>query len=193
VRVKPAGGAEPATAPARSFEAAIARVRKEREQRRGEPAEPKRRPEPPLGRPREPEPQRAGAEPRSSTSAAHPVVAAGALASTNAGSRSSEPALPELREAARAVPPAIWAGRLDGAATLELAFGRDLSVELRRSAAGIELTVRAGVALARAARVDLPALVRSLRGRGVVVARAEVRGGCAGWASRAVDARPPLR
>lgn len=91
--------------------------------------------------------------------------------------RSAPPALPELREAARAIPPAIWAGRLSGPATVELSFGRDLSVELRQGAGGVELSIRAGPGLARAAQVDLPAFVRTLRGRGVEVVRAEVRGG----------------
>jgi hypothetical protein len=88
--------------------------------------------------------------------------------------------LPELREAARAIPPAIWAGRLDGAAAVELSFGRDLSIELRRDGAGIALSLSASQPLTRAARVDLPALVQALRARGVVVARAEVRTRSAG-------------
>jgi hypothetical protein len=82
---------------------------------------------------------------------------------------------------------------------VELAFGRELSVELRQGAAGIEVAVRTDAALARAARVDLPALVQSLRARGVEVARAEVLGGARGASGaqvggrRAVDARAPLR
>jgi hypothetical protein len=120
-------------------------------------------------------------------------------AAAPAGQHGAEPALPELREAARAIPPAIWAGRLQGGAAVELTFGRELSVELRQGAAGIEIAVRTDAALARAARVDLPALVRSLRARGVDVVRAEVRGGAPVAAratdgrGRAVDARPPLR
>jgi hypothetical protein len=92
------------------------------------------------------------------------------------GQRPTGPALPELREAARAIPPAIWAGRLSGGAAIELSFGRDLSVELRQGAGGLELSIRTAPALTRAAQVDLPALVRTLRGRGVEVVRAEVRG-----------------
>ena len=84
-------------------------------------------------------------------------------------------ALPELREAARAVPPVIWAGRVAGQAAVELTFGGGLSVALRSAAGGIELSIRAAPELARAAQGDLPALVRALRERGVTVVRAEVR------------------
>jgi hypothetical protein len=98
--------------------------------------------------------------------------------------RPEGPALPELREAVRAVPPAIWAGRVAGGSVLELSFGRDLSVELRQVPDGIELRIRASDGLARAARVDLPALVDALRARGVTVVRAEVRGGSRAWAGR---------
>jgi hypothetical protein len=98
--------------------------------------------------------------------------------------RSEGPALPELREAVRAIPPAIWAGRVGGGSVLELAFGRDLTVELRQVADGIELQLRASAGLARAARVDLPALVDALRARGVTVVRAEVRGGSRAGARR---------
>ena len=90
--------------------------------------------------------------------------------------RPTAPALPELREAAGAIPPAIWAGRLSGDAAIELSFGRELSVELRQVAGGLELSIRTAPGLTRAAQVDLPALVRTLRGRGVEVVRAEVRG-----------------
>jgi hypothetical protein len=82
---------------------------------------------------------------------------------------------------------------------VELAFGRELSVELRQGAAGIEIAVRTDAGLARAARADLPALVQALRARGVEVGRAEVLGGERRATSaqpdgrRAVDARPPLR
>lgn len=178
MRVKPAVPSHRPPEPARSFDAAMAKARREREQRRSEPSEPKRRLDPAV-RSREAESPRP-AEPRGSAATAQPAAGAGAAASTTGWPRNAEPALPELREAARAIPPAIWAGRLEGAPSVELSFGRDLSVELRRSAAGIELSVRAGAALARAARADLPALVQSLRGRGVVVARADVRGEGAG-------------
>jgi hypothetical protein len=57
---------------------------------------------------------------------------------------------------------------------VELSFGRDLAVEIREAPGGIALTVRASPALARAARIDLPALVAALRDRGVTVVRAEV-------------------
>jgi hypothetical protein len=86
-------------------------------------------------------------------------------------------ALPELRVAARAIPPLVWSGRLAGAGAVELAFGRELRIELREGTGGVEIQVRVCPSLARAARADLPALLRTLRERGVQVARAEVRGG----------------
>lgn len=108
-------------------------------------------------------------------------------------------ALPELRVAARAIPPIIWAGRLAGSAAVELSFGRELRIELREGTGGVEIEVRVCPALARAARADLPALVRTLRERGVTVARAGVRGGpqsdggAGAGEGPAVDARAPLR
>lgn len=93
-----------------------------------------------------------------------------------AADRAGIPSLPELREAVRAIPPAIWSGHLAGGSAVELAFGRELSIELREVSGGIALAVRAGEGVARAARVDLPALVEALRQRGVTVVRAEVRG-----------------
>lgn len=108
----------------------------------------------------------------------------------------ADPAVPELREAARAIPAAIWAGRLEGGEALELAFGPELAVLLRKVPGGVELILRAGPSLLRAARVDLPPLLAALRERGVTVARAEVRPGShagAGPGAPAVDARPPLR
>jgi hypothetical protein len=91
------------------------------------------------------------------------------------------------------VPAAIWAGRLRDAPVVELAFGRALSIELRQVGAGVEVAVRADASLSRAARADLPALVRALQARGVAVVRAQVRTPSAGSGSGAVDARPPLR
>jgi hypothetical protein len=167
--------------PRRSFDAVIARVRVE-PHGVGEPRVVRRRVE--EGRTTE---ESRAADCRSTS------------ASARAGQHGAEPSLPELREAVRAIPPAIWAGRLQGGAAVELSFGRELSVVLRQGVAGIEIAVRTDAALARAARVDLPALVRSLRARGVEVARAEVRGGAPVAAratdegGRAVDARPPLR
>jgi hypothetical protein len=99
------------------------------------------------------------------------------------------PALPELREAARAVPVALWAGRTAGGEGVELSFGRELSVELRQGAGGVELSIRTSPALTRAAQVDLPAFLRTLRGHGVVVVRAEVRGRSHGSASPATPRR----
>lgn len=199
----PAAGAERRrTEKSRSFAAALSRARSDRDERgarRAEGAEGaggSRRREP-SGRS---EPGRAGGPRPQGGSPCSPQVAS--QSSSGAGAPAHHgpaPALPELREAARAIPPAIWAGRLQGAAVVELAFGRELSVELRQGAAGIEVAVRTDAALARAARVDLPALVQSLRARGVEVARAEVLGGARGASGaqvggrRAVDARAPLR
>jgi hypothetical protein len=119
----------------------------------------------------------------------------GAEAGLRRGPRA--PALPELREAVGAIPPAIWAGKVAGGDAIELAFGPHLAVELRQVPDGIEIAVRVSPALARAAQGDLPAMVRALRERGVVVVRAELRprapGAVAHASARAVDARPPLR
>jgi hypothetical protein len=183
----------------RSFDAALARARSDREgrgTRRAEGPVVPRRKEPsarssPAG-PGGARPQ--GGSPSSALGA--PPLSSGSRTPVQHG---AAPALPELREAARAVPTAIWAGRLQGAAVVELAFGRELSVELRQGAGGIEIAVRTDAALARAARADLPALVQALRARGVEVARAEVLGGerraisAQADGRRAVDARPPLR
>jgi hypothetical protein len=119
---------------------------------------------------------------------------AGASASAPATQQGTQqgtpaPALPELREAARAIPPALWAGRTAGGEGVELSFGRDLSVELRQGAGGIELSIRTSPALTRAAQVDLPAFLKTLRGHGVVVVRAEVRGRSHGSASRSTPRR----
>jgi hypothetical protein len=84
-------------------------------------------------------------------------------------------ASPELRSAARALPVAVRARGVAGGAPLELALGSALSVELRSGPDGVELLLRPDASLARAARAELPALVRALRARGVAVGRAEVR------------------
>lgn len=123
-----------------------------------------------------PEPRRAGQR-RSFEEA---LERTGAPASSPPGQRPATPALPELREAASAIPPAIWSGKVAEGAAVELSFGRELTVELRQGAAGIELSIRTGPALTRAAQVDLPALLRTLRGHGVTVVRAEVRRGSHG-------------
>lgn len=103
-----------------------------------------------------------------------------AAPAASAGQRPLTPALPEVREAARAVPPIVWSGRLAREQAVELSFGRDLSVELRQAPGGVELAIRASPALVRAAAVDLPALVAALREHGVNVVRAGVRGAPAG-------------
>jgi hypothetical protein len=89
---------------------------------------------------------------------------------------SAEPPGPvgELRAVVRALPAAIEASRLRDGAPLTLAFGRSLSVDVRRGAGGIELVLRPDAALARAAEAELPAVVAALRARGLHVARADV-------------------
>jgi hypothetical protein len=80
---------------------------------------------------------------------------------------------PSLRAAIRALPVAAEAAR--GGETLELAFGRALSVELRAARDGVEIVLRPDAGLFRQAAEELPALLRALRDRGVAVVRAEVR------------------
>jgi hypothetical protein len=84
------------------------------------------------------------------------------------------PSIGELRAVVRALPAAIEAGRVRDGVPLTLAFGRSLSVDVRRGACGIELVLRPDAALARAAEAELPAVVAALRARGLHVARAEV-------------------
>ncbi len=113
----------------------------------------------------------------------------------------AEPAeAPALRAAIRVLPTAIDAARVREGAPLELALGRALSVELRAGRGGVEIVLRPDPALAREARAELPGLVQALRGRGIAVARAEVRarglspGEVIRQAARArVDAGPGLR
>jgi hypothetical protein len=81
----------------------------------------------------------------------------------------------ELSAVARALPPAVAA--LAGPGRLSLSFGPSLEVDLRATAAGIEVVLRAEPRLARAAEAELPRVVAALRARGVAVARAEVRRG----------------
>lgn len=59
--------------------------------------------------------------------------------------------------------------------SLDLAFGRDLRVTLVRGASGLDVLLETRAALGGAAEAELPALVRALRDRGLVVVRAEVR------------------
>jgi hypothetical protein len=113
--------------------------------------------------------------PRSPERAAGPGAFAAALAQAALPAAPPEPSLPELREAARAIPAAIWAGRVASAPALELAFGPDLAIELRRGEGGLEVTLSVAPPLARAARADLPALARALEARGLRVSRAVVR------------------
>lgn len=94
---------------------------------------------------------------------------------------------PALRAVLRALPPAVEAARARQG-TLELAFGRALSVELRAAPGGVEVLLRPDAGLARQAAAELPALVQALRDRGVPVARAEVR-----RAGGRVDGPPSLR
>ncbi|WP_242343864.1 hypothetical protein [Anaeromyxobacter terrae] len=81
----------------------------------------------------------------------------------------------ELRAIVRALPIAIEAARVREGEPLSLSLGRALSVDLRRSAGGLELVLRPDAALQRAAAAELPGLVETLRARGITVACAEVR------------------
>ncbi len=81
----------------------------------------------------------------------------------------------ELRAVLRALPVAIDVSRVREGAPLSLALGRALEVDLRAAPAGVEVVLRPDPRLARAAEAELPALVASLRARGIAVARAEVR------------------
>jgi hypothetical protein len=87
---------------------------------------------------------------------------------------SDPPPVSELRAVLRALPPAIDASGVRDGAPLTLAFGRSLSVDVRASASGVELLLRADARLARAAQAELPGLVAALRSRGIRVARADV-------------------
>jgi hypothetical protein len=81
----------------------------------------------------------------------------------------------ELARVARAVPVAIASLGPPGSAPLALSFGRSLDVELRATAAGVDVVLRPEPRLARAAEAELPGLVAALRGRGISVAAATVR------------------
>jgi hypothetical protein len=103
--------------------------------------------------------------------------AAPAAAPPRAAARPVEPAgAASLRAILRALPVAIDASRVRDGAPLSLSLGRALEVDLRAAPAGVELVLRPDPRLARAAEAELPALVASLRSRGIAVARAEVRG-----------------
>jgi hypothetical protein len=96
-----------------------------------------------------------------------------------AGGNEQGPTRAALREAVRAVPPMVEA-RLSGSGhTIELSFGRSLSVEVRRGRDGLEVVLRPEAALSRAAAAELPGLVEALRARGLAVSRAQVRPGAA--------------
>lgn len=87
----------------------------------------------------------------------------------------AEPAaIPELAAVARAVPPAVARLGSEAGGALALTFGPSLSVELRSTAAGVELLLRPDAAHARAVEAELPRLVAALRVRGVAVAHAGI-------------------
>jgi hypothetical protein len=81
----------------------------------------------------------------------------------------------ELARALRVVPPAAAILGPAGGAPLTLSFGRSLDVELRATAAGVDVVLRPAPALVRAAEAELPRLVAALRVRGVAVARVTIR------------------
>jgi hypothetical protein len=97
----------------------------------------------------------------------------------------------ELRAVLRALPAAIDASRVRVGGPLSLSLGRALDVDLRAARAGVEVVLRPEPRLARAAEAELPALVASLRARGIAVAKAEVR--VRGGDGRRVDVSSPLR
>jgi hypothetical protein len=84
----------------------------------------------------------------------------------------------ELGAVARALPPAVAV--LAPGGQLALSFGPSLEVDLRSTAAGVEVLLRPEPGLARAAEAELPRVVAALRARGIAVARAEVRRGSGG-------------
>jgi hypothetical protein len=75
---------------------------------------------------------------------------------------------------------AVEAGRIGARPFVDMSFGRDLQVRITQSARGVELLLATRPALRGAAVAELPALVAALRGRGVTVAKAEVRAKDAG-------------
>jgi hypothetical protein len=82
--------------------------------------------------------------------------------------------------------------RLEGPA-LEMQFGASLRIRLTSSQRGLELSLAVDRAVAGLARAELPALLRTLRDRGIAVARAEVRLAPGGAAERRVDGQGGLR
>jgi hypothetical protein len=98
-----------------------------------------------------------------------------------------------LRALARALPLAIdGSGPRDGA-TIALALGRSLAIELRLAPGGLELVLRADRRLAGACAEGLPALVAALGRRGIAVARAGIRPRSGAPGGARVDLPPPLR
>src|SRR6266545_1683979 len=99
----------------------------------------------------------------------------GAAADAARELRTDPSPVPGIAALVRALPAAVDAARVRDGAPLALSFGRSLDVELRSSAAGIEVVLRPEPRLLRAAEAELPRVVEALRLRGVEVARAEVR------------------
>lgn len=87
-----------------------------------------------------------------------------------------------LRAVVRSLPAQIEVARLAAGAQVTLAFGGALGVEVRSGRSGIEVTLRPAAPLQRVAAAELPGLVAALRARGLVVARADVRGSPSGRA-----------
>ena len=85
------------------------------------------------------------------------------------------PGAVELRACVRAAPAVIAASLRPGGAELALSFGAALSLDVRASIQGLELTLRPASGLERVTRAELPGLVEALRAQGFRVARAEVR------------------
>jgi hypothetical protein len=118
----------------------------------------------------------AGAGAKPPAPAARPLEAPAPLAADLAPRDAPAVApLPELPAVLRVLPPA--AAALAGPGRLALSFGPSLEVDLRATAAGVEVVLRPEPRLVRAAEAELPRVVAALRARGVAVARAEVRRG----------------
>jgi hypothetical protein len=142
--------------------------------RRGSPPASRRpegkRPDPPTGR--RPAAEKAGVGRQDEPAATR---ATGDAACGPASDAPAVAAADALRAVVRALPAAIEAARVANGAHLALAFGAALGVDLRGTAAGVEVTLRPAAALERAAAAELPALLAALSARGVRVARASVR------------------
>ena len=94
---------------------------------------------------------------------------------------SAAPAAPMAGMAAAAAGQlALLVSRAGDRPSVEMAFGRELSVHIARHGGGVEVVLRAGAGSLAQASAELPALVAAIRARGVRVLRADVRPSSAG-------------